>query len=245
LNREVSEKLQLEQDRLKNEAEKKRLSLEERLLKEAEEKLHIEVQKLKKETQNKLDQEQERLRKEAEEKNRLQAERLRAETENIIRQQEQQLKKDSEAKLRLEQSRLQKEAEEKLRQEQEKIKREEQEAKIRHEEKQKKIGKQVEKSKDRIISQTETTGEYQLFDMCPFVIAQTGKGISIGFGESKNRWQHGRCMQEYCRLWTWKTDEKGEPYAQGCALQFLGLSPEEISWNFSIKNRQILDNDES
>jgi hypothetical protein len=40
-----------------------------------------------------------------------------------------------------------------------------------------------------------------------------------------------------------KTDKKGEVYAQGCSLQFMGLGREEIEKNFSIKNRQILEDD--
>ena len=47
-------------------------------------------------------------------------------------------------------------------------------------------------------------------------------------------------MKEHCRLWIYKTSEKGEIYAQGCSLQFLGLSQEEITKNFTIKNKQIL-----
>ena len=78
--------------------------------------------------------------------------------------------------------------------------------------------------------------------MCPFAIAQTGKGLSIaGFGETKNKFQHGRCIQKYCRLWTWKTNEEGDIYAQGCSLQFLGLSKEEIEKNFRLKNTQIIE----
>ena len=73
-------------------------------------------------------------------------------------------------------------------------------------------------------------------------MAQTGKGLSIaGFGESKNKWQHARCMQKYCRLWTLKTDQNGAVYGQGCSLQFLGLSKEEIIKSFQLKNRQILE----
>jgi hypothetical protein len=33
----------------------------------------------------------------------------------------------------------------------------------------------------------------------------------------------------------------GVVYAQGCTLQFLGLSREEIAKNFSLKNLQILE----
>ena len=78
--------------------------------------------------------------------------------------------------------------------------------------------------------------------MCPFTIAQTGKGLAIaGIGDKKNKWQHLRCIQKYCRLWTLKTDGNGEVYAQGCAMQFQGLSKEEIARNFAIKNTRILE----
>ena len=78
--------------------------------------------------------------------------------------------------------------------------------------------------------------------MCPFAIAQTGKGLAIaGIGDKKNKWQHLRCIQKYCRLWTLKIDGNGEVYAQGCAMQFQGLSKEEIARNFAIKNTQILE----
>jgi len=38
-----------------------------------------------------------------------------------------------------------------------------------------------------------------------------------------------------------KIDNSGEVYAQGCAMQFQGLSKEEIARNFAIKNTQILE----
>jgi hypothetical protein len=78
--------------------------------------------------------------------------------------------------------------------------------------------------------------------MCPFTIAQTGKGLAIaGIGDRKNKWQHLRCIQKYCRLWTLKTDGSGKVFAQGCAMQFQGLSKEEIEKNFAIKNTRILE----
>ena len=78
--------------------------------------------------------------------------------------------------------------------------------------------------------------------MCPFAIKQTGKGLKIaGIGDKKNKWQHMRCIQKYCRLWTLKIDDNGEVYAQGCGMQFQGLSKEEIARNFAVKNTQILE----
>jgi len=52
-------------------------------------------------------------------------------------------------------------------------------------------------------------------------------------------------MKEHCRLWTYRTAVKGEIYAQGCSLQFLGLSEEEIKKNFSLKNSRILQEESS
>ena len=107
---------------------------------------------------------------------------------------------------------------------------------------QEKIEQVAQENSDKVISPAETGKTYQLFDMCPFGMAQTGKGISIaGIGETKNKRLRARCMQKYCRLWTWKMDEMGVVYAQGCSLQFLGLSREEIAKNFSLKNLQILE----
>ena len=78
--------------------------------------------------------------------------------------------------------------------------------------------------------------------MCPFAITQTVKGLAIaGIGDKNNKWQHLRCIQKYCRLWTLKIDDNGEVFAQGCAMQFQGLSKEEIAKNFAIKNTQILE----
>jgi hypothetical protein len=208
-------------EKIKKEQELKRKQEEE------DRKKKEEAERLRRLEEEKLRQEQERLRKEAEEKVRLEQERLR---------------KEAEKRLQLEEQRLKKEAEEKLRQEQEVRKRKEEEAAVQFAKKQQRIKQQAEASKDRIISLQETGDKYQLFDMCPFVIAQTGMRLPIiGLGETKNKWQHGRCMKEYCRLWTWKIDNKGQSYAQGCSLQFLGLSEGEIAKNFSVKNRQILE----
>ena len=52
-------------------------------------------------------------------------------------------------------------------------------------------------------------------------------------------------MRENCRLWTYKTNEKGEIYAQGCSMQFMGLNEEEIKRNFTIKNTKILQEESS
>jgi flagellar biosynthesis GTPase FlhF len=198
----------------KLEAEKARQKERERLLKEEEERLRRE--------------EQERQEKE-------EADRVKKLAAEKAQQEERERKRKEE------EERLKKEAEKKLRQEQEEKKRHDYEAKIRFRQQQEKNQRIADQNRDKIISQTQTENAYQLFDMCPFVIAQYGKGLSFaGFGETKNKSQHGCCMKEYCRLWTYRTAENGEIYAQGCSLQFLGLNEEEIKKNFSIKNTRIL-----
>jgi hypothetical protein len=226
----------------------------ERLLKEEEERLRREEQ------ERKEKEEADRVKKLAAEKARQkELERKRKEEEERLRKEEQERKKKEEAdrvkkleaekarqkelerRRKEEEERLKKEAEEKLRQEQEEEKRRESEAKIHLRQQQEKNQRIVDQNRDKIISQTQTENAYQLFDMCPFVIAQSGKGLSFaGFGETKNKSQHGCCMKEYCRLWTYRTAENGEIFAQGCSLQFLGLNEEEIKKNFSIKNTRIL-----
>ena len=107
---------------------------------------------------------------------------------------------------------------------------------------QEKINDLARENADKVITSEDNTNEYQLFDMCPFAIAQAGKGLAIaGLGDKKSKWQHLRCVQKYCRLWTLKIDSNGEVYAQGCAMQFQGLSKEEIARNFEIKNTRILE----
>ncbi|MFH2139008.1 MAG: zinc ribbon domain-containing protein [Candidatus Omnitrophota bacterium] len=86
--------------------------------------------------------------------------------------------------------------------------------------------------------------EYQLFDMCPFTMASIGGGGSFGgVGSESYTWTHSTCLKSNCRLWTYKVDEKGEIFAEGCSLQFIGLNKNEISKNFEIKNKIIAGND--
>lgn len=246
--REEDRQRQEEVERRKKERAERLKKLEEEKLrqehlqKEAEENRRLEQERLRKEAEEKARHEEERLRKEAELKLQAEEQRLRKEIEEKLRQEQERLRKEAGKMLQLEEQRLKKEFEDKLFREQEERKRKEEEAAVQSAKQQHKVKQQAEASKDRIISSAETQNEYQLFDMCPFVIAKTGKGLPIiGLGETKNKGQHGRCMKEYCRLWTWKIDNKGQSYAQGCSLQFLGLSEGEIAKNFSIKNRQILE----
>jgi hypothetical protein len=234
------DKLKKEKERIRRE-EKERLeraAQEQKAKEEAERQQHLEAERLRREEIERKRQEDEERRKkeeqeqkakeEAERQQHLEAERVRQEED------ERQHKEDEE--------RLRKEAEEKQRQALDAKKEQEEEAKNLLKKQQEKIAHIVQENSDKIISPTETETVYHLFDMCPFNLAQTGKGLSIaGFGETKNKWQHARCIQKYCRLWTWKTDEQGAVYGQGCSLQFLGLSKEEIKKNFSIKNMQILE----
>lgn len=86
--------------------------------------------------------------------------------------------------------------------------------------------------------------EYQLFNMCPFTVVSVGGGGSFnGVGSESYVWTHSPCLEGNCRLWTYKVNEKGEIYAQGCSFQFMGLNKEEISKNYEIKNKIIAEND--
>jgi hypothetical protein len=207
------------------------------LEKQREKERKAKLERLKKEEEQKLIQEEKRLMREEQERKEKEETERRQELEAArIRQQEEEQKKMQE------EERLRQEAEKKLRQDLEEKKKQAEEVKNQIKQRQAKIEQITRENQDKIITPPETEKTYQLFDMCPFNMAQTGKGLSIaGFGESKNKWQHARCMQKYCRLWTLKTDQNGAVYGQGCSLQFLGLSKEEIIKSFQLKNRQILE----
>jgi len=82
--------------------------------------------------------------------------------------------------------------------------------------------------------------DYVPFGMCPFTQVEIGGGGSIGgFGGASYVWTHGKCIGQFCRLYTFKFDENREVYAQGCNLQFLGLTPDEIRLNFELKNQMV------
>lgn len=82
--------------------------------------------------------------------------------------------------------------------------------------------------------------DYAAFVMCPFTQVKVGGGGSIGgFGGESYVWTHGQCIGHYCRLYTFKFDKNDAVYAEGCNLQFLGLSPDEIRLNFQMKNQII------
>ena len=81
---------------------------------------------------------------------------------------------------------------------------------------------------------------YTPFEMCPFTQVSVGGGATIGgIGGERYVWTHGRCIGQYCRLYTYKFDENGEVYAEGCNLQFLGLSADEIRLNQEFKRNAI------
>jgi len=87
--------------------------------------------------------------------------------------------------------------------------------------------------------------KYELFNMCPFVMVSVGGGGGILGVESESYiWTHIPCLGHNCRLWTYKIDENGKVYAEGCSLQFVGLTKEEIKKNFEIKNKVIEENRE-
>jgi hypothetical protein len=67
--------------------------------------------------------------------------------------------------------------------------------------------------------------DYQLFNMCPFTVASIGGEVTVmGSGQGQYTWTHSPCIKETCRLWTYKVDEKGEIYAEGCSFQLVGLN---------------------
>jgi hypothetical protein len=205
---------------LERKRQKERKAKQERLKKE---------EKRKRRREEELRKRQEQERAEAVRLQKLEAEKVRQKKINHTRQEEEKLIKEAEKK------QLQDQLKKKNMEEKEQVFLKERQEKIEH---------IAQKNPDKIISPNVTANVYQLFDMCPFGMAQTGKGLSIvGFSETKNKLQHARCMKKYCRLWTLKADDKGAVYAQGCSLQFLGLSKEEITRNFSIKNMQILEDE--
>jgi len=207
------------------------------LEKQRENERKAKLERLKKEEERKRKEEQERLqREEQNRKKQIETERRQILEAERARQEKEERKRKEEEEL------LQREADEKLRQKLDDEKKQAEEASKLLQQRQQKIEQIAQENPGKIISSTETEQTYQLFDMCPFNMAQTGKSLSIvGFGETKNKWQHARCMQKYCRLWTWKTDDSGAVYGQGCSLQFLGLKKGEIEKNFLLKNRQILE----
>lgn len=82
--------------------------------------------------------------------------------------------------------------------------------------------------------------DYALFDMCPFTQVQIGGGGGIGFDIQQYVWTHGQCIRYYCKLYVAKFDEQtGQVYAEGCSLQFLGLTQLEILQNMALRERMI------
>jgi hypothetical protein len=234
------EKLKKEEARQKK-AEEDRQRQAEEALKQKEEEARIN-----REEEERLRQEEKERQKKAEEERQRQAEDARKQKEEearFLREKEDRLRKEQKEKLRkLEEERERKREEEKNRKAEQEKRRKEEGAKRIIQKRQEKISALARESADKVITSEENVSEYQLFDMCPFAIAQTGKGLVIaGIGDKKNKWQHLRCIQKYCRLWTLKIDDNGEVYAQGCGMQFQGLSKEEIAKNFAIKNTRILE----
>lgn len=83
--------------------------------------------------------------------------------------------------------------------------------------------------------------DYTLFDMCPFTQVQIGGGGGVGgFDMQSYVWTHGKCIGSYCKLYTAKFDERtAEVYAEGCSLQFIGLTQLEIVQNAALRKRLI------
>ena len=239
LEKKRAKERKVKREKLKKEAERKRKEEEERQHQEEEaRRKREEEERLKKDEEERLRKEEEERQRQEEEARRKkeEEERLKIEKEELFRiEQEEKAKKQKEEKAR------KKEEEKKRKAEQERIKKEEKTKRFLQE-RQEKTRNLVRENADKIIASAEGTDECQLFDMCPFAIAQTGKGSAIaGIGVKKNKWQHLRCIRKYCRLWTLKIDGNGEVYARGCSMQFQGLTKEEIVKNFEIKNKQIIE----
>ena len=81
--------------------------------------------------------------------------------------------------------------------------------------------------------------EYQIFDMCPFTMAKIGGTGGFAYHQDSFIWTHNPCLREHCRLWTYKIDSNKQVYAEGCSMQFIGLSEEEIRKNFELKTEII------
>ncbi len=78
---------------------------------------------------------------------------------------------------------------------------------------------------------------YIRYGMCPFAVASIGGGMSIdGVGSEKYTWTHYLCLAENCKIWTYKINQQGEVYAEGCSMQFAGLTQDEIIRNSKIKS---------
>jgi hypothetical protein len=78
---------------------------------------------------------------------------------------------------------------------------------------------------------------YPFFDICPFTVAKVGGGGGIGFDVQSYTWIHSPCLKEHCRLWTYKFDDEKKVFAEGCSMQFMGLSNDEIKRNQEEKKR--------
>lgn len=80
--------------------------------------------------------------------------------------------------------------------------------------------------------------DYQLFNMCPFTMAQVGGGGGVGFDVQAYVWTHGPCMKQYCKLWRYKKAEDGKMY-EGCVFEYMGLNIETIKENKEMQTKLI------
>ena len=80
-----------------------------------------------------------------------------------------------------------------------------------------------------------------LYSVCPFTIFETRTPDDIGdIIEGAYVWKHNECIREYCRLWTYKAGKDGSPRYEGCALEFIGSTDEEIELNQKAR-KEIID----
>ena len=229
-------KARYEFEQLEKKRTKERRAKLERIKKEKEQKRQAEEERRRREEEARLKKEaEERLRKEEEERLR------REEEEQKPQAEEERRRREEEARLKKEEERRRREAARERKRAEEEIRQSELEAERLLQERKEKISKLTKENSGKIIAMGGGGDEYRLYDMCPFAVSQP-KGLAIaGIGDKKNRMQHMRCMQKYCRLWTYRVDRRGEVYAEGCVMQFQGLPKDEIIRNFSIKNAQIIE----
>lgn len=77
---------------------------------------------------------------------------------------------------------------------------------------------------------------YVPFNMCPLTQVKVGGSLTVGgTGGGSYVWSHSPCMGSFCKLYAFKFDEQGELYAEGCNLEFQGMTEEEIKQNIQAK----------
>jgi hypothetical protein len=72
---------------------------------------------------------------------------------------------------------------------------------------------------------------YQTGNMCPFVMAEVGGGLTInGIGGSSYKWTHTPCMGDYCRMWRSHVDSSGNSIGC-CSFELIPTPAQRIDKN--------------